>query len=1787
MNTGDFLRTLSKLPAEVDLQELVNSLHQDPAIWGYIKDQDHLDYFAGTGVITTFEPGYIAMHSIGKTSEIDSISAEPLAPVKNDLRQKASTNYQKVLLNALVPSGLSDSAYIAIAIRERKRLTGTWAGLIDEIVRATSSHNFDLAVWETPFILLYSWFNADFALRNEMRKSQGYLTAPEYYRFMTMVVLSRPSSRQEKFATFIELFSEEDLHSQVSWLKIMNEHHNSLPNLLAEELIETYEGSGSGETADNENSEYGDMLLGLARRSKNIDPLLRLSSDTDFSSLDYWLELYRIAGRQDQFLALLDHKNRMLADIQSGLKAIRLRNSQQSYTPAELINQWSDLAEKTPGSVIAQAELITAKYLAGIPIDVELADIEGQPENTITIARAILADRNNDFALTNLLIDDIVSSAKQDAPALKDAEKQISVMIRMGYHDKAREFARIIGEKFITTPEVYNWMAQIEQKLGNHTLAAENARTGLLLDKENLPARRLLAVSLEKSGNLPSAFEQWQYLADLPTPDKTDLLNYSRCAIANSNPDAAIRTCEMLVAKGDSGADELCILGDAHLTLGNLETALQYFNKAVTIAPENDHGWLELARYQKNSGNRTGLAEILATAINACRGSASLASMMGEYYLDEGAFVEATPFFKSACALEPDNLSHTLKFASTLQSLGQNDNAISVYEKALGTYPDNADLLVAYTNLLTSTGDAEKAIEPLLKLVRQKPSTLTPFMDLAITALTLHKQAPGRVNLEEVNSLLEDGMNIDPMNQKALLLNADLLSALGHEEKARVVYSHLAENADLPADLRWRVNYGLGMLSKNNGQIDVALAALEEAGDQNPENYEIQQKLAETYAISGLAKAAMDAAQHALAISPTDLNNLVWYSDFCLKNGNIPEALGSLTAAIQQKPDQLELRLKLGEIQLKLNDVESAKVTFNDLLQIGVISTANLRHIARLLAARKETGEAIAFLEYGIRQDPVNSLPLLIDLANYKKETGNLSEAVDSINQAIALEPENQQLALVRADLLAFAGDIEGAIYAMQDIHGKITSLENNATTTDLINTLLRLAFLHRKAGNLENAAGYAAKILDIDHTVEPAQLFLADIAYNQLQISDLSSRISNDGFTEPVGSQTLNLYKNVIAFLAYLETGNPAYKVLSEHSEFSDRWYLWHSSMDLLAKPLQSRPGNSGTLFKELTGHQAKDIYSDLPLADYLPGDLPDIPAYNLILSSPTLLHLVTNGAMACSEFTAAAWLVDCLQDQYPFEPSTAYFKAKFLAIRAETYRHYASLQISSHSPGSDSVSVEAFDQFNDALMSARRSGENPLLSVWETRGTAAFQPSREHLEKVADLQSLPVFRNLHEVNYSGTDEISTGKGSNQAAELLAALTQAVTNTEGQDVPEPVNLDSVCEPVILAEIAFVAHQNGNSSLAIIALEKAISEWPTEPGWHSFAADLYLAVGDHQGALAHLKAASELKPDDYAALLRLGKAFFDFGEIDQSIRTFRLATGLKQSDDEPWYWLAKAYRVNNDIIQAMTSVDRAISLSPKKMEPLALSAELALLNGQLDLAIQKIDAALRIDPRDVNALTLKVKTLRALDDDEEANRLIDYALTKVAKPLPLLIERADLIRARQGNKAYLATLQKISDDYPRDPDLLRLYSLALAENGYPSEALNITQLALKIDPDQPDLHILAGRLLRTTGQLDQSLDHINKALSLDHQNMDGYLELAKTHEARRDYARAVSVYEQAIDLMPRDHRPYYHLGLAYKDARDYKKAEGVLRKAAELSKDDVNVLRQLGAIIAINLVHPS
>jgi len=87
--------------------------------------------------------------------------------------------------------------------------------------------------------------------------------------------------------------------------------------------------------------------------------------------------------------------------------------------------------------------------------------------------------------------------------------------------------------------------------------------------------------------------------------------------------------------------------------------------------------------------------------------------------------------------------------------------------------------------------------------------------------------------------------------------------------------------------------------------------------------------------------------------------------------------------------------------------------------------------------------------------------------------------------------------------------------------------------------------------------------------------------------------------------------------------------------------------------------------------------------------------------------------------------------------------------------------------------------------------------------------------------------------------------------------------------------------------------------------------------------------------------------------------------------------------------------------------------------------------------------------------------------------------------------------------------------------------------------------------------------------------------------IDGYLKLSQLHIRQREYSKARRVLEQGIVNSPTDISLYLSCASLLKEVKDYRGAETVLRKASSIEPRNVLIHRQLGAILALNMVHQS
>jgi tetratricopeptide (TPR) repeat protein len=185
------------------------------------------------------------------------------------------------------------------------------------------------------------------------------------------------------------------------------------------------------------------------------------------------------------------------------------------------------------------------------------------------------------------------------------------------------------------------------------------------------------------------------------------------------------------------------------------------------------------------------------------------------------------------------------------------------------------------------------------------------------------------------------------------------------------------------------------------------------------------------------------------------------------ETGRHAEAIGRFEAALARDPADVRALFALGNTARALAMPDAAEEFFRRVLALEPGRVEALVNLANLLRANGNPQAAIALLEPALPRAP--EAELLLALGSAHREMDNRGEAERYWRKALDLKPEDAAALGNLADLLADAGDLDGAL-----------ALYDRALKRDGRNAQARLnrAILHLLKGNLKDGwRDYAARL--------------------------------------------------------------------------------------------------------------------------------------------------------------------------------------------------------------------------------------------------------------------------------------------------------------------------------------------------------------------------------------------------------------------------------------------------------------------------------------------------------------------------------------------------------------------------------------------------------------------------------------------------------------------------------------------------------------------------------------
>ncbi len=371
-------------------------------------------------------------------------------------------------------------------------------------------------------------------------------------------------------------------------------------------------------------------------------------------------------------------------------------------------------------------------------------------------------------------------------------------------------------------------------------------------------------------------------------------------------------------------------------------------------------------------------------------------------------------------------------------------------------------------------------------------------------------------------------------------------------------------------------------------------------------------------------------------------------------------------------------------------------------------------------------------------------------------------------------------------------------------------------------------------------------------------------------------------------------------------------------------------------------------------------------------------------------------------------------------------------------------------------------------------------------------------------------------------------------------------------------------------ELGILLHAAAYYDAAEPAYRNAEALMPSDPRWPYYLSQIRRARGDTAQTVALLNRTLELRPNDLAALIWLGRTHLDQGEVDRA---------------EPLF-------------------TRARSVAPKTVAVLAGLAQIALSRKDFAGAVSLLEEALAIAPRTDSLHSQLAAAYRGLGNTVQAEAHLElWRNTEVPVPDPL---REDLDLALESGLSYdlrggkamaRGDYRAAADFFRRGVDLTpgstqlgrslrHKLGTALMLTGNTAAAIGLFEEVVRLAPaggqDEPAAraHYSMGVIMASSGRGNDAIAQFTRAVALSPDYLEARMALGDALRSAGRPALALEHYAEAVRNNPTaaEARLGYAMGLIR--LRRYAAAKDWLVESTAVQPDRPELAHALARVLA-------
>lgn len=529
--------------------------------------------------------------------------------------------------------------------------------------------------------------------------------------------------------------------------------------------------------------------------------------------------------------------------------------------------------------------------------------------------------------------------------------------------------------------------------------------------------------------------------------------------------------------------------------------------------------------------NRSKLAIIvlLAFIISHSSSSPSLGASY-DYLYHQGKSSEATgdfqtaqQFYEKAIKLNKNKIEARYALAKVLSWKEETrSRALQLYQGLSGQAPNRADILLDYANTLYWNQQYDKALQLVDTLLRRSPKNIS-YLHLRSDILLAAGQRDQ--SLETTNKILL----LDPTNKEALINKANIYYWKGDFSIAAKYYEDLIAKNIRSREI-W-TNYIYSLIYAD--QYYLAESLLETEKDAIAPLEYLKAKAKIKYYTEELASAE-EFYRLAYDQSPYDTDLAAEYTEVLILNKKFSQAKDIINTMRTVDPTSYKVVKSLGDLYFAREEYSIAVDQYLKAYDDNPNDPALLKKLASAYLFLKNYKQVETLLE--TKQQVLSRNDYFKILARTRFEQGQLQDAWQFYQMAIALNPNNKYLKREYADVLI-------RLKKLNEAETVLLSIAENQK--DLKETFILLAKNNLYEKNYEKSHDYLDKAIAITPN-DPEPYFIK--GESEFYQGNLESALAfyKQAYEKPNG-QTDNIIKRIAELSSYLKDVDTAKAMFEE----------------------------------------------------------------------------------------------------------------------------------------------------------------------------------------------------------------------------------------------------------------------------------------------------------------------------------------------------------------------------------------------------------------------------------------------------------------------------------------------------------------------------------------------------------------------------------------------------------------------------------------------------------------